>query len=80
LGCEDFRPNIKERRSGQSFGNPYVINHYFRATFANFFASRLLHQISFTRGVSKVVKFGGEPTAIDDSIIELIQSRAAEEA
>jgi transcriptional antiterminator RfaH len=79
-GVKTFAPNIKERRAGQAFGNPYVIKPLFpRYLFANFDACRMLHQVSFTRGVNTVVKFGGEPTPIDDSIIELIQSRAAED-
>lgn len=39
----------------------------------------LLHKISFTRGVHRVVSFDQKPTSIDDEVIALLQARVADE-
>jgi len=74
---ETFLPRLKVRRL-----NPFTgaITHapspmFRQYAFARFDASRLLHQVCYTRGVHSVVRFGGVPARVDDSIIELIQSR-----
>ncbi|HEX8149140.1 MAG TPA: transcription termination/antitermination NusG family protein [Pyrinomonadaceae bacterium] len=46
-----------------------------RYIFGRFKASELLHKVSFTRGVSGVVCFGGNPTPVADPIIDLLRSR-----
>ncbi len=74
-----FVPRIKERRARQSFGDSVIKPLFPRYLFAYFVANSMLHKISYTRGVKSVVKFGGEPAPIDDSIIELIQAQAAED-
>lgn len=43
--------------------------------FARFDICQLLHKISFTRGVSHVVSFGGMPAIVEDDVIATIQSR-----
>ncbi|MET0646193.1 MAG: transcription termination/antitermination NusG family protein [Pyrinomonadaceae bacterium] len=79
-GVEIFAPSIKERRRGRAYGSTHVFKLLFPGyLFAHFDAGRMLHKVSFTRGVNKVVNVGGEPAAIDDSVIELIQSRAGED-
>ena len=47
--------------------------------FARFDAAQMLHKISFTRGVSYVVSFGGAPAVIAEDIIDAIRSRMNEQ-
>jgi transcriptional antiterminator RfaH len=78
---ETFTPKIKERSLNPFTGKPAYITRplFSRYIFARFKASELLHKVTFTRGVQSVVCFGGQPTAIDDEIIALIQSRRDED-
>lgn len=78
---ETFTPKIKELSFNPFSGKPIYTTKplFYRYIFAHFEASKLLHKVSFTRGVQKVVCFGGCPTAIDDEIIALIQSRRGED-
>jgi transcriptional antiterminator RfaH len=79
-GVEIFAPSIKERRRWASYGTTHAFKLLFPGyLFAHFDAGRMLHKVSLTRGVNEVVNFGGEPAAIDDSVIELIQSRVGED-
>ena len=75
-GVEVFAPTVRERRRWQAYGGTYVHRLLFPGyLFAHFDAGRMLHKVGLTRGVNKVVNFGGWPAAIDDSVIELIRSR-----
>lgn len=78
---ETFAPKIIERSSNPFTGKPIYITKplFSRYIFARFNAGELLHKVGFTRGVQNVVCFGGLPTAIDDEIITLIQSRRGED-
>ena len=49
-----------------------------RYIFAWFNAYKQLHEIRYTRGVHKVVSFGGDPSPVDDDVIALIKSRVSE--
>lgn len=80
-GVETFLPKLKVRRlnryTGKStYGSGPMFPCY---VFARFDASRLLHQVGYTRGVRSVVSFGGVPARVDDSIIELIHSQISED-
>ncbi|HLJ27920.1 MAG TPA: transcription termination/antitermination NusG family protein [Candidatus Angelobacter sp.] len=46
--------------------------------FARFDICQLLHKISFTRGVSHVVSFGGIPAIVEEDVIATIRSRTDE--
>lgn len=74
---ETFLPKLKVRRPNPFTGaTNWVSGPMFpRYAFARFDASRLLHQVSYTRGVHSVVRFGGVPAVVDDAIIELIQEQ-----
>jgi transcriptional antiterminator RfaH len=74
---ETFVPRIKERRRGLVGGEPaYAIKTLFpRYIFARFDANRLLHKVSFTRGVQSVVHFGGMPVPVDDEVLAIMRTR-----
>jgi transcriptional antiterminator RfaH len=78
---ETFSPLIRERRSNQFSGEVvYVTKPLFgRYVFARFQLSRLFHKVRYTRGVSQLVSFGGDPVEVDNEIIELIRSRIGED-
>jgi transcriptional antiterminator RfaH len=78
---ETFAPKIRERRFNMTFGKTtYVTKLLFsRYLFAQFNASDMLHKVSFTRGVQKVIRFGLSPSPVDDEIIELMRSRRDED-
>jgi transcriptional antiterminator RfaH len=74
---ETLAPKVKKRWYSQFTGEPNdVIRPLFaRYIFARFKASEMLHKIRYTRGVQSVLNFGGIPTPVDESIIELLRSR-----
>lgn len=78
---QTFCPRLKERRYKQYSSTPtYSIKHMFPGyIFAYFDASRILHKVSFTRGVHSVVNFGNGPFPIDDEIIALIRLQIGED-
>jgi transcriptional antiterminator RfaH len=50
-----------------------------RYIFAKFEANQMLHKINYTRGVHSVVGFGNGPVAVDENVIEMINSRIGED-
>lgn len=46
--------------------------------FARFDICQLLYKVSFTRGVSRVVSFGGIPAIVEEDVIATIRSRTDE--
>lgn len=72
-----FYPRIRDRRVNQFTGKmTELVKPLFPGyLFAHFDASRLLSKVKYTRGVHDVISFGDSPTPIDESIIELLQSR-----
>lgn len=79
-GVEAFCPRLKERRLNPTTNKfTYLSKFLFpQYLFARFDASTLLHKICFTRGIHRVVSFGGGPVPIDDEIIECLKSRLKE--
>jgi transcription elongation factor/antiterminator RfaH len=77
-GVKTFVPLLRKRCFREYVARAtYRIEPLFRSyIFARFNAGDMLHKVRFTRGVHSVVSCGGVPTAIDDEIITLIQSRA----
>jgi transcriptional antiterminator RfaH len=72
-----FAPKLKARRTS-GYGSEYVSKPLFASyLFARFNADRQLHKINYTRGVHRVVSFGGRPIPIDERVINLIRERVA---
>jgi transcriptional antiterminator RfaH len=80
-GVETFHPKMRERRRNKITGaQTFVTKPLFpRYTFARFIANKLLHKISYTRGVHSVVSFGYGPTPIDDDIVAVIREQVGED-
>jgi len=80
-GLECFNPMIKEYRRNQFSGlGSYVSRPLFaRYVFARFNPSTLLHKVTFTRGVQRVVSFDGKPTPIEDELIEFLKARVGDD-
>jgi len=76
-GLECFNPLVKEYRRNQFTGiASFVWRPLFpRYVFSRFNARTLLHKVSFTRGIQRVVSFDGKPTPIDDEVIAFLQAR-----
>jgi transcriptional antiterminator RfaH len=71
---------MKTRRVNEFTGAPtYVTQPLFpRYIFAKFNARKQLAKISFARGVHDVVSFGGEPTPVEEDVIQIISARIDE--
>ena len=76
-GVETLHPKLKTRRVNEFTGAlTYLTKPLFpRYMFARFNARKQLAKISFTRGVHHVVSFGGQPTPVEDEIIQIISER-----
>lgn len=79
-GVETLHPKLRTRRVNEFTGAlTYLTKPLFpRYIFAKFNARKQLAKISFTRGVHHVVSFGGQPTSVEDEIIEIISARIDE--
>jgi transcriptional antiterminator RfaH len=77
---ECFNPKIKECRRNPFTGiGTFIAKPLFpRYIFSRFIARTLFHQVSFTRGVHRVVSFNGTPVPIDDEVIAFLKSRIGE--
>ena len=73
-----FTPKLKELRTS-GYGGRYTIKHLFTPYIFAHFASSQLHKINYTRGVHKVVTFGGCPISISDEIIDLIREKVGDD-
>lgn len=76
---ETFAPRIRQSRYYNGSLIQTVKPLFPRYIFARFKVDDLLHKVTFTRGVSGVVSFGGTPTPVDDQIIDIIKSQTAED-
>jgi transcriptional antiterminator RfaH len=76
-GVECFNPKIQKCQRNPFTGiGTFITKPLFpRYVFSRFTAGTLLHQISFTRGVHRVVSFNGRPVPIDDEVIAFFKSR-----
>ena len=76
---QTFIPKIREF-CASGYGDQYVSKPLFsRYIFAHFDANRQLHNVNYTRGVQKVVSFGGSPVSVDEGIIELIKAQMGDD-
>src|SRR5947209_18193899 len=76
-GVETFNPKLKSCRSAQVFQKPASTTKplFPCYIFARFNADSMLHKISFTRGVRKIVSFNGNPSPVTEELINLIKSQ-----
>jgi transcriptional antiterminator RfaH len=71
---ETIAPWLEKRRA---FGSRQPL--FPSYVFAQFDAAQMFHKVSFTRGVSYVVSFGGVPAAIPEDIMKAIRARMNEQ-
>ena|ERR1043166_9746817 len=77
---ETFAPKLRELRTTEYGGPRYTIKHLFPPyIFAYFSLETQLHNVNYTRGVQKVVSFGGTPVSINDEVINLIKDKVDED-
>ena len=81
LRIETLVPKFKDRRrnfyTGEvTFNAKPLFTSYI---FAKFIANDLYQKVRYTRGIRRVVSFGGSPTVVDEEIIAMIQSRISED-
>jgi len=79
-GVECFNPKIQKCQRNPFTGIGTLITKplFPKYVFSRFTAGTLLHQISFTRGVHRVVSFDGKPVPIDDEVIAFFKSRVGQ--
>jgi transcriptional antiterminator RfaH len=76
---QTFAPKFKALRT-TDYGRKYVNKPLFSSyIFARFNAHKQLHDINYTRGVQKVVSFGGSPISIDEDVIRFISAHLDED-
>jgi transcriptional antiterminator RfaH len=69
-GIEVLTPRLPVKNQDSSW-KPFFPSYIF----ARFLLERMLQKVSFTRGVSGIVSFGGIPAVIDDEVISSIKQR-----
>jgi transcriptional antiterminator RfaH len=75
---ETFAPKFQARRYSNGALVRTVKPLFPGYIFARFSVNELLHKVRFTRGVSSIVCFGGNPTPVDDQIIDIIKTQIGE--
>jgi len=80
-GLESFNPMVKEYRRNQFTGIASFVSRplFPRYIFSRFNARTLLHKVTFTRGVQRVVSFDGKPTPVDDEVIAFLKVRVGDD-
>lgn len=80
-GLETFYPRIRKKTVNEFSGKAIYFSRpmFARYIFARFEVETLLHKVSNTRGVQRVLSIDYAPVPVDDEIIALIQSRVAED-
>jgi transcription elongation factor/antiterminator RfaH len=80
-GVETFYPRIKKKQLNEFTGKAiYFARSLFpRYIFARFDAETLLHKVSNSRGVQRVLSIDHAPVPVDDEIVALIQSKVVED-
>lgn len=76
-GLETFYPRIRKKQVNQFTGKAIYFSRplFPRYTFARFNAETLLHKVSNSRGVERVLSIDYTPVPVDDEIVALIQSK-----
>ena len=80
-GLETFYPRIRRKQQNEFSGKvSYFPRPLFpRYIFGRFNAETLLHKVSNSRGVQKVLSVDYAPISVDDEIVSLIQSKVDED-
>ena len=80
-GVETFSPKQRKRQVNQFDGKAVFFARplFPQYVFARFDVGKVLLNISYVRGAQRVISCNGIPLPVDDEIIELIQSRTAED-
>lgn len=80
-GLETFYPRIKKKQLNEFTGKATYFSRplFPRYIFARFEAEKLLHKVSNSRGVQRVLGIDYVPVPVDDEIVALIQLRVAED-
>jgi transcriptional antiterminator RfaH len=80
-GIETFSPQFRESHRNSLTRRPmHAIKPLFPSyIFARFDGRTMLHKVWFTRGVRRVVSFGGHPVVVSDEIVSLIRSQIGAE-
>ena len=80
-GLETFYPRIKKKQLNEFTGKATCFSRslFPRYIFARFDAETLLHKVSNSRGVQRVLNIDYVAVPVDDEIVALIQSRVAED-
>jgi transcriptional antiterminator RfaH len=76
-GLETFYPRIRKKQLNEFTSKAIYFSRplFPRYIFGRFNAETLLHKVSNSRGVKKVLSIDYAPTPVDDEIVTLIQSR-----
>jgi transcriptional antiterminator RfaH len=81
FGIEALAPMFRDRR--RNFYTGDVTLHakplFPSYIFAKFIANDLYQKVRYTRGIRRLVSFGGYPAVVDEEIIAMIQSRISED-
>jgi len=79
-GVECFNPKIQKWQRNPFTGRgTFITKPLFPGyVFSRFIAETLFHQISYTKGVHRIVSFDGKPVPIDDDVIAFFKSRVGQ--
>jgi len=77
-GVEVFLPMLRERKVLRGECRSTTSPLFPRYLFAKFDVSSQLRAVTYARGVKSIVTFGGDPSMVDESIIQVIRSRATD--
>ena len=77
-GVEVFLPMLRERKVLRGECRSTTSPLFPRYLFAKFDVSSQLRAVTYARGVKSIVTFGGGPSMVDESIIQVIRSRATD--
>jgi len=80
-GLETFYPRIRKKQVNEFTGKAICFSRplFPRYLFARFDAEPLLHKVSNSRGVQRVLCIDYAPVPVDDEIVTLIQSKVDED-
>jgi transcriptional antiterminator RfaH len=81
FGVETLAPRFIDRRLNFYTGEPalHAKPLFPSYIFAKFIANDLYQKVRYTRGIRRLVCFGGSPTVVDEEMIAMIRSRIGED-
>ena len=80
-GLDVFNPRVRKQQRNEFSGKVISFSRplFPRYVFVRFDAETLLHKVSNTRGVQRVLSIDYAPISVDDEIVAFIQSRVSED-